>query len=33
MVCRKLGLEAANDAFCDTGLGHHFCIEVENVSV
>jgi len=30
---RKLGLEAANNAFCDTGLGYNFCVEVENVNV
>jgi len=33
MACRKLGLEAANNAFCDTAVGHHFCIEVESVNV
>jgi hypothetical protein len=33
MACRKLGPEAANNAFCDTAVGRHFCIEVKNVNV
>jgi len=33
MVRRKLGLEAAKNAFCDTAVVHHFCVEVENVYV
>jgi hypothetical protein len=31
MVLRKVGLEAANIAFCDTAVGNQFCVEVKNV--
>jgi hypothetical protein len=33
MARRNPGLEAANNKFCDTGVGHHFCVEVENDDV